>query len=183
MNKENIEKKKLKKNIPFLPEIVGFVAVFILILINIFVLNKITPLAAQIKAKRSEIANKTSTDALSSASSRLERNKEKLETLEEMFVDDESFIVFIKDISNLKSQGIIDDFQFKGDTTVKDKATNYEAYPFTLTINGDITKISAGLTRIKRLPYIFRDIVIDIERTETGFSFQYGGYLYVKPKS
>src|SRR3989344_3918230 len=115
----------------------------------------------------------------------IEEAKERIVTLEALFLDEPGVVNFVSEVEKLKTEGsVIQKVTFVSQKIVKDKTGNY-GIPIVIELVGNWEAIAADLEKIDGLPFLFRPIRVEAEKSlkedeAGGIVYKNGGFLYVK---
>lgn len=117
--------------------------------------------------------------------------KDKIEALENSFLDESGVLDFVREIEVLKEDGTVKDLSFESQEAVKDRTNNF-VLPIEITLVGQREEIKEDVQKIESLPYLFRVVKIDLqeyvpgedeEKVESGLlQMDLGGVIYVDEK-
>jgi len=149
------------------------------ILLLFFILSKIPAKVEEYKKLNLDIqkySEKPQTGQL-----QIEHNKEKFEKLSSVFLTETKIVNFVNSIEEIKKEdSSISKITFTNESAVKDKTGN-SGYPLIIELTGTWEAISADLEKIDKLPYLFRVVRVESEKSLEGvITVKYGGVLYVK---
>jgi len=161
--------------------VLAFICI-VLMICEFYIVNRSLNVSGEIKKAKNENLKKGSLDAYLAGSTKLEEEKDKIDIINKAFVDEDSIVGFIKVIDTLKSDGVISNFSFASESTVKDEITGFSVLPFTIEINGNVDVINQTLKTVYSEDYLIRGGLLEIlKNNESGaITLKYGGYLYVK---
>ena len=93
-------------------------------------------------------------------------------------------VSFVGAIDELKRDGFVTGFSFASEKPITDKKTGLDVLPFTIQMIGDANQINYSLAKIYNLPYLTRDVIVEIEKNseDSTIEVSYGGYIYVNRK-
>ena len=174
-------KPKKKISIPFLKEIVLVAVNLCLIFILFFVVHKLNITAMEIKNLRNSGIEVSSKYAIDTTKARIKENEDKIKFLNNIFVDESRLVSFVGAIDELKRDGLVTGFSFASDKPITDKKTGLDVLPFTIQMVGDTGQINYSLGKVYNLPYLTRDVIVEIEKNseDSTIEVSYGGYIYV----
>jgi Tfp pilus assembly protein PilO len=113
----------------------------------------------------------------------IENHKEDADKLFSLFPSNDKLLEIIDQMDQLKRDGLIAQYTFVSDTPVKDKS-GYQGLPIMFDITGSVEGINNALKKINDLPFILRDIKMEIKELPkaAGYTVKYGVILYVDEK-
>jgi len=151
----------------------------ILVIASIYYLRKMPNQAEKVKELRSaKLATEESSDVVILESD-IEKNKEKIEIIEKVFVNDEGFLELLTSIDQLKLEGTVTDFSFPVTRPIADSTKNI-GLPMSLTFRGNLEQINNGLAKVLSLPFLIRPVNVEVATPENSESLtvKFGGFLY-----
>jgi len=148
-----------------------------LLLLTLVLLGKL-PQKAQImrQLRNQKIAQeeKTSIEVLEAELLALDPQ---IEMLEKAFVGDQDFLRFVETMDELKSRGLIADYEPLSGGVVRSKRSS--GLPVELTLVGDAGQISQGLSAISEITFLFKPVTFEMQKTEDGnYNLNYGIFVY-----
>jgi hypothetical protein len=178
-------KEKKKRITRDLVKIIGANIVNVILIVSIFyILGQLPDVAQKIKELRSaQIASQEVSD-VAVIQSEIDRNADKIQELRNLFIDDEQFIVFIRELNALQIEGIVSEFDLTGGkTTVNKDGTS--VLPVIIVFQGQKEQINSALKRIHDLPILLRPSAVELvsvsasEENPGGYIMNYTAFLIV----
>lgn len=160
---QNIIERKKKASSRILLKIIVINVVSGLLIIAIFVLlNKLSDLGEALKEIRSERFVSQGESEVAVLQSEIEKNREKIERLESLYLDKSSFADFIGVLNTLQTEGVITRIILSGEDPILNSKKQL-GYPINLVLEGTEEQINTGLERIYAQPVLFSTINSEIE--------------------
>ncbi|KKQ73775.1 MAG: hypothetical protein US96_C0053G0006 [Candidatus Woesebacteria bacterium GW2011_GWB1_38_5b] len=104
--------------------------------------------------------------------------EEKYTKILPVFPTVDTILDFINLKESLVTNGEVKSFTFAGEGVIKDRL-GLGGLPVLAEAEGDINKINQALTKIGSMPYLIREIKIELGQEATGsYKLRYGGFLY-----
>lgn len=174
-------KKKAKKRLrKVILRIIIFNVVNVLLVILILVLiGGLSKKANELKILKNEkVLTQEMTDVAVLQADISNRAKE-IEKIESVFVDEDSFLLFLDEKDRLQASGIVTDFSVS-DKVVKDGNGN-KGYALLIEFKGGVEDVRQGLLTLEKMPFLMRTASLDISmvREENQVRVKYIGFLYV----
>jgi len=146
----------------------------------VFLLSQLPKKAEEISKIKTQAFLQTESIDAKLIQTQLTENKEKINKLLNLLPQEDSLVNFIKEEENLKGQGLITNFSFASDKTIKDD-NNYPVLPFIIESDGDSSLINSALQKIDQLPFLIKPTAVEITKQLDGsIHLKYAGFLYVE---
>lgn len=151
----------------------------LLIATTIFFLTKLPAIAIEIsKVHGQALAGEQSSEG-AVIKADLDNNKEKIEELSDLFLDDTGLVNFNEEVAKLKAAGVVTDASFVSTTPVTD-ATLARGLPILFKASGTKEQVNNAVKEITNLPALIRPVTVKLTTGETGWSLEYGVFVYIK---
>jgi len=174
--KQSLEGKKLNR---IKLKIIVLNVVNLLLLFSLFfILSRLPKKAEEVKQLRSKsFATQNESDA-GVLKAELEKNQQTLDSIAQVFVDENRFLSFYSSISVLQQTGVISNLNLPVTSPVLDSNKN-RGLPVSMIIKGSQAQVNEVLSFLNRLPYILRPVNVDMDVSlEKEITLRYGGFLY-----
>lgn len=160
-------------------KIIIFNIINLVLLVSLgFLLQKLPRDAEKVKELRSAQVVSHSENDIGVLQAELDKNKENIESISEVFVDDEKFLGFITSIDQLEASGVISNFSLPVTKPVLDSNKNL-GLPVSMTFSGSLDQVNQAFAEVDKLPYILKPVNIDIDVLPDGRrTVRFGGFLY-----
>lgn len=110
----------------------------------------------------------------------LSKLEEKYSKTLSVFPTSDTILDFINQKEELKAKGVVSDFAFAGEEIVKDKL-GLPGFPVLVQARGDQAKLNAAIEAINSLPFIIREVKVEVTKDASGsYVLRYGGFLYTE---
>ncbi len=111
----------------------------------------------------------------------IEASNSKAEELGSLFIDDTGIVEFVRMVEEIKAEErSVKKIYFTSQKVVADRTGNF-GIPVIIQMRGNWEQIGIDMAKIQKLPYLFRAVNIDVEKSEEDglIELDYGGFLYV----
>ncbi len=173
--------KKRKSKISFwVKDIILAVVNIGFIVALVIIVGRLPARASRLKFLKNEDLKVTVKGSLDITEVEIESSRKKADKLLILFPDESGLIGFVKEIDDLKEEGIVTRFAFASENAVRDK-TGYYGIPLVIEFAGTWGQIGQALQKIDDLTYLLRAVNIEVIPQPEGdlVQFRYGGFLYV----
>ncbi|MFV1917302.1 MAG: hypothetical protein ACC618_02380 [Patescibacteria group bacterium] len=179
-DKPKKEKKRKERPAPWWKDILLGVVNAAFIISTIFFLEKLPDRAGEFRKVRTKEIDSSAKSSIEIAGLELESSKDQVQELKNLYPDEEGLLAFVKEIDILKEEGVVITFSFASENVVQDR-TGYFGIPFVIEFQGTWGQVGEALSKLQKLPFMFRAVSVETERVEgeSLISFRYGGFLYV----
>lgn len=144
----------------------------------VFMLQKFPSDAEKVKQLRSESVASEDENDIGVLHAELDRNREKISRISDVFVDEDKFLNFIASVDQMESQGLISNFNLPVTKPVMDSNKNL-GLPVAMTFSGSVEQVNQAFSQVSALPFILRPVNIDMDISLEGqVVVRYGGFLY-----
>lgn len=154
----------------------------ILLIIGIFYISgRLPQLSGEIKELRAKkIISQESSD-IAVLSAELEKNKNKINELSSIYLDERGLSSFFAKMEDLAEKGVVSQFDSFLSEPVADR-NGQLGLPILIEFAGQKESISTNLLLVQKLPYLMRPVSVELNRNTDeggGYTFKYGVFLYV----
>jgi hypothetical protein len=163
--------------------VIGAVNIIALLLL-VVLLIKLPQKAEEVRMLKTEIVKNETSVTLEFPD--IEESNEKARELESLFVGDSGIVEFVRQVEEIRQkQGVIERLTITSQKPVRDKTGNL-GIPILIELRGSWSDFNRVLPEIQKLPFLFRAIDVEVERTseegENIITFSYGVFLYVNDR-
>lgn len=175
---KNIEERNKKTSSRVLLKIIILNLVNLVLVIAIFfLLGELPKLGNSIKEIRSSnIAAEGKNDAVILASE-VDRNREKIDNIRNIYVDENGFVEFVSIINPLRVEGIISDLVFSPSAVENSK--KQAGVPITMVFQGSRDQINLALEKLYQAPVLFNVVSVELEGTAEAAIYRLSIFLLV----
>jgi len=159
-------------------KVIGANIVNLVLVAVVFYLLGIMPKQAEkIKELRSAsiVAQETSDAAVIKAD--IDKNEDKIEQLKNLFVDDQGFGQFIREVNAIRAEGVITQFDFPGQGSVT--RGKLRGYPVIIVFQGNLDTVNGAFSRIMDLPFLLSPESIEVIGSSDNLTLNFGALLLV----
>ena len=143
-----------------------------------FMLQKLPKDAEKVKELRSASVASHAESDIGILQAELDKNRENINKISEIFVDDSKFLSFISSVDQLKASGLISNFSLPVTKPVADSNKNL-GLPVSMTFSGTQEQVNQALIEVHTLPFILKPVNLDIDVVPEGnIVVRFGGFLY-----
>ena len=168
------------KNKSSLKTIIFNIVNVLLLIAILFFINRIPKLALEAKSLNSELIVAQESSGVAILKSDIERNLEKIESIESSFTNESKFLEFISEIENVRAGGILTEFNFPVANPVVDSTGN-PGFPIAFALRGSQNDVNNEVSRLFGLDYVLRPTNLSIEIAPEGdiITLRMGTFLYI----